>query len=574
MTGCDGGTGHWDGSGDTTTPTVLTTDTIAPIVTLTIPADSATGVLINSSLSVTFTEAMDPLTINDASFTLTDGVTAVPGTVTYSGVTAVFNPTDNLADDTTYTATITTGAEDLAGNALANDYVWTFTTGATTDDTPPIVTLTIPADGATGVLISRNLSATFTEAMDPLTINDGSFTLTDGVTAVPGTVTYSGVTAVFNPTDNLAVDTTYTATITTGAKDLAGNALANDKVWSFTTAAAIDDTAPTVTSTDPVDGATDVPLSKKIYATFSEAMDPLTINTATFTLEEGATAVTGTVSYVGLVASFTPTIDLQSNTIYTATITTVSEDLAGNQLASDEVWSFTTIAEEPLGPPPVDLGTAADFVILSKSGISNVPDSAITGNIGVSPIDSTAITGWPLTMDVSLSFSTTPTIIGKVYAADYADPTPTKLTTAISDMETAYVDAAGRAIPDATELGAGNLTGQNLAPGLYKWSTGISVDPAGTVTLTGGATDVWILQIAGDITMNPGASVTLAGGALAKNVFWQVGGGTGVTLDTTVAFQGNILAINAIIMKAGASVNGRLLAQKAVTLISNTVTTP
>ncbi len=231
MTGCEGGTGHWDGSGDTSG------DTTAPTVTLSIPADGATGVLIGSNLSATFTEEMDPLTITDASFTLTDGITPVSGTVTYSGVTAVFNPRVNLTDNTNYTATITTGAKDLAGNALASNYVWSFTTGTTSDAIAPTVTSTAPKNAATAVLIGRNLSATFSEAMDQLTITNENFTLKNGATPVSGTVTYSGVTAVFNPTVILADNTTYTATITTGAQDLAGNALASDYVWTFTTGA-------------------------------------------------------------------------------------------------------------------------------------------------------------------------------------------------------------------------------------------------------------------------------------------------------------------------------------------------
>jgi hypothetical protein len=227
------------------------------------------------------------------------------------------------------------------------------------------------------------------------------------------------------------------------------------------------------------------------------------------------------------------------------------------------------------GPAPVLLGTAGNFAILAKTGVTTTGVTNITGDIGVSPIDSTAITGFALIMDVSNQYATSPSVTGRIYASDYAVPTPTNMTTAISDMETAYTDAAGRAIPDFTELGAGNITGMTLTPGLYKWSTGVSIDAAGSVTLSGGANDVWIFQIAGDITVNPGAAVTLLGGAQAKNIFWQIGGGTGVTLDTTSAFKGIILATKAIVFKNGATlVNGRALSQTNVTLIANTVTTP
>jgi len=565
ISGCHNGGGSIGGGGS------------ADLVTFIVPANNTVGVPIGNKITVTFTEAMNPATINTKTFTVMDGITPVSGTVTYSGVTAVFTPAANLTASTTYTAKITTGAEDLAFNALASDYVWSFTTGATADTTAPIASLKVPGNAATGVLTNSKITVTFSEAMDPSTISTTTFTLTDGVAPVLGTVTYAGVTAVFTPATDLKASTTYTATITTGAEDLAFNALAGNYVWSFTTGATADTAAPTVTFTNPVDTAIGVILSKKVQATFSEAMDPSTISTATFTLMDGVTPVSGTVTYVGLVATFTPKSSLADSTTYTAKITTAAEDLAFNALASNYVWSFTTITKVALGPVPVDLGTAGNFVLLTKTGITNTGATAITGDIGVSPISSTAITGFGIVMDVSNQFSTTVggpgSVIGKVYAADYAVPTPANLTTAISDIETAFVNAAGRAIPDFTELGAGNISGRTLSPGLYKWGTGVLITAAG-VTISGGADDVWIFQIAGDLTVNPGAIVTLAGGAQAKNIFWQVNGGVGVTFDTGAAFQGIILASKAIIFKTGATLNGRALAQTAVTLDANTITEP
>ncbi|MFZ2411666.1 MAG: ice-binding family protein [Candidatus Methanoperedens sp.] len=219
---------------------------------------------------------------------------------------------------------------------------------------------------------------------------------------------------------------------------------------------------------------------------------------------------------------------------------------------------------------PVNLGTAGNFVILAKTGISTTGTTSIVGDIGVSPIDSTAITGFGLIMDSSNQFSTSSIVTGKVYAADYTSPTPTMMTTAISDMETAYTDAAGRTNPTATELGAGNIDGMTLAPGLYKWGTGVTI-PNG-VTLSGGANDVWIFQIAQDLTVGNGAKVTLSGGAQAKNIFWQVAGQT--TLGTTSVFNGIILDQTAIVVNTGATLNGRALAQTAVTLIANVITAP
>ena len=219
---------------------------------------------------------------------------------------------------------------------------------------------------------------------------------------------------------------------------------------------------------------------------------------------------------------------------------------------------------------PVSLGTPSNFVILAKSGISTVPPSAITGDIGVSPIDSTAITGFSLTLKSSEPFSTSTQVTGKVYASDYALPTPADMTTAIRDMQTAYTDASGRSLPDFTNLGAGQIGGLTLVPGLYKWSTDVLI--SSDVTLSGGPNDVWVFQIAGKITQENSTKVFLSGGALAKNVFWQALGN--VTLGTAAHFEGIILTQTSISLMTGASINGRLLAQTAVTLDANVVTAP
>ncbi len=324
-------------------------DITPPRVSATIPANNATGVPINAKVDATFSEAMDPSTITTTTFTLKQGATAVPGTVTYSGVSAVFTPAGNLAASTTYTATITTGAQCLEGVAMAANYTWSWTTAAALDTTAPTVTGTNHANGATNVAINTRVGATFSEGMDPLTITNVNFTLKETVTgtAVADTVSYSGVSAVFIPASNLAFSTRYTVTVkggVSGAKDLAGNALANDFVISWTTAAAPDTTAPTVTGTVIANGATNVPINTKVGATFSEEMDPLTITNATFTLAQGATAVSGAVTYSGVNAVFTPASALAASTTYTATIATGAKDLAGNALAANYSWSFTSLA--------------------------------------------------------------------------------------------------------------------------------------------------------------------------------------------------------------------------------------
>jgi hypothetical protein len=219
------------------------------------------------------------------------------------------------------------------------------------------------------------------------------------------------------------------------------------------------------------------------------------------------------------------------------------------------------------GPAPVALGTAATYVILSKSATSNVPTSAITGNIGLSPAAASFITGFALTLPAGGASSTSPQVTGSVYASDYASPTPANLTTAIGDMQTAYVDAAGRPTPDHTELAAGNIGGLTLPAGLYKWSNTVTIPT--DVTLNGGANDVWIFQIAGGITQASAAKVILTGGALAQNIFWQAVGV--VDIGTTAHMEGEILSQTSITLHTGASANGRLLAQTAVTLAGNTI---
>jgi hypothetical protein len=223
-------------------------------------------------------------------------------------------------------------------------------------------------------------------------------------------------------------------------------------------------------------------------------------------------------------------------------------------------------------PATVNLGRAASFSILSKAGITTTGTTAITGNIGVSPIAATAMTGFGLTLDSSNTFSISSLVTGKVYAANYASPTPANMTTAVANMETAYTDAAGRA-PNATGLGAGDISGLSFAPGVYKWSTDVSI-LTGDVTLSGSSTDIWIFQMSGDLLVAAGRQVVLSGGAQASNVFWQVGGGTGATINAGAHVEGTILAAKGIVFKAGASLNGRALAQTNVTLISNTIVIP
>ncbi|WP_020676839.1 ice-binding family protein [Geopsychrobacter electrodiphilus] len=239
--------------------------------------------------------------------------------------------------------------------------------------------------------------------------------------------------------------------------------------------------------------------------------------------------------------------------------------------SSDDNDQNSTSSTSAAGPKAVNLGTAGDFVILTKTGITTTGTTAIVGNMGVSPIVATAMTGFGLIADSTNTFSTSALVTGKIYAADYAPPTPTIMTTAIGDMQTAYTDAAGRINPDFAELGGGDISGKTLLPGLYNWSTDVLITNAG-ITLAGGPNDIWILQMAGNLTVNNSAMVTLLGGAQAKNIFWQVSGQA--TLGTAADMKGIILSKTLISMNTGAKLSGRALAQTAVTLIANTVTAP
>jgi hypothetical protein len=218
---------------------------------------------------------------------------------------------------------------------------------------------------------------------------------------------------------------------------------------------------------------------------------------------------------------------------------------------------------------PVNLRTAGDYVILAESGISTVPASVVTGDMGVYPIAATAITNFSLIADSTNVFSTSAQVTGKIYAAGYAVPTPANLLTAIGDMGLAYTDAAGRA-PAVTELGAGSIGGMTLAPGVYQWSSGLLIPT--DLTLSGSSTAVWIFQIAQTLTLSSAVNVHLTGGALPKNVFWQVA--ASVELGTTSHLEGIVLSATMINLRTGASITGRLLAQTAVTLDTSTVTQP
>ena len=313
-----------------------------------------------------------------------------------------------------------------------------------------------------------------------------------------------------------------------------------------------DVTAPSVSSTNPVNGANAVAV---INAKFSEAMTASTINATSFLVTgPGAAAVAGSVSYNAstYVATFSPTSALAAGTPYTATITSAAKDVAGNSMASNKVWAFSTaaIAAGELAPA---LGAATNFVILAGSTITSTGATALTGDLGVSP--GTAVTGFP-----PATFS------GAMHAGN-----PTSAA-AIADLTIAYNDAAGRSVAPTTL--AGNLGGMTLAPGLYKSTSSLEIS-SGDLTLDalGNANAVFIFQIASTLTTTSGRAVILTGGAKASNIFWQVG--SSATLGTTSDFKGTIMADQSITLNTGAMLNGRALARiGAVTLDGNAAVLP
>jgi hypothetical protein len=324
---------------------------------------------------------------------------------------------------------------------------------------------------------------------------------------------------------------------------------------------------PTVTSTSPSNNATGVERNAEIKFVFNESMDPSTISSSTFTVMQGVNVVPGVVSYSGKTAVFTPSDLLIASTLYTATITTGAEDISGQALVANVVKSFTTGGSSS-SLAVVNLGAAGNYVILAKTTVTNISTSAVTGDLGLSPAATSFYTGFALTN--ATGYATSAQVTGKLYAASMASPTPSNLTTAVLNMQTAYTDAAGRPTPDFLALGTGNIGGKTLAPGLYKWTTAVTVPT--NITISGGADDVWIFQIAGNLTVSNAVNVTLAGGAQAKNIFWQVAGT--VSLGTTSHFEGVILSKTGITFKTGASINGRALAQTAVILDKNVVKQP
>ena len=408
----------------------------------------------------------------------------------------------------------------------------------------PTVSLVVPQTNGVGT--NREIGVVFSQAMDPSSINGSSFL----VAGASGTVSYDALNKIgsFKPSPNFTPNTTYTATITTVARDTNGSQLASPFNFSFTTRATTDTSAPYVAAVNLAPGTTGVPLNQKIAVTFDEQMASSTVNSTTFYIN----GVTATVSYdvVTQTATLTPSASLAPNITYTFSVTTGAQDAGGVPLAAPFTQTFTTGSGQSSGPAAVALcPNVGNFSVLAGSTVTNTGPTVISGDIGISP--GTAVTGFP------------PGLLGgTLHLADGA------AANAQSTLTNAYVDASTRSggTPES-----GDLVGKTLDAGVYTSTS--SLDLSGDLTLDaqGNSDAIFIFQIPSSLTTSSSSHVILANGAKACNVFWQVG--SSATLGTASVFKGNILALTSITVTIGVNLEGRALARNgAVTLDSDTIT--
>ncbi len=382
----------------------LVTDTNAPTVVSTSPDDGAADVSVANTLSVIFSEAMDCSTLNNATFTLSDG-TPVAGTINCSNDSASFTPDAALAYGTSYTATISSSVLDLSGNGLASPYVWSFTTVAQNpgDTTPPTIVFNDPMDGDVDVPLDIAPSVVFDEEINCNSVNM-RMSVPDG--DLPGSVTCNGYLVSFVPTDLLFLGNTYTATMAGTVTDMAGNPMGSDYSWSFTTVT-VDNTPPVISATTPLAGSTGVNVNSTVTVTFDKAMDPSTIDATSFSMSYGGgTLISGSVSYddVSNSATFTPGAILPLDTLITVTVTTSVTDMVGNALETDYVFSFATQATDAVPSfsgltmavptssttadvvweAAIDDVSAADQIVYDIS-VSDTPDVPFTTTVTTGP---------------------------------------------------------------------------------------------------------------------------------------------------------------------------------------------
>lgn len=564
----------------------LETVGVCPVVESTVPNNLALSVPFNQIISVTFNEEINASTINSSTLIISkaDG-TVVSGAITYSGRTARFTPTNPLSPNTTYTGRITTGVKDVMGNALQTDYLWTFSTGMII---VPVVNTTDPTNNQINVALNKTITATFSVPMDPLTINNSTFTVKQGTNTIAGAITYSGSTVSFVPTNPLTVNSVYTVSITSGAKSSQGTPLAADYVWNFTTVP-----VPTVTSTDPFNNAIGVDVNKTLTANFSIAMDPLTINTTTFTLRQGTTVITGVVLYTGgTTASFNPVNALNPGLVYTATITTGAKSTAGIPLASNYVWNFTT--SNVVVTPPVITSGLFFGVFGGNAGITNQGLlTVINGAIGTTAA-ATLVTGFTdgTSGDV---YTVTPLNNGIVTDGIFTDaPAPgnaTKAATALAGLNAArdlYNSISPASMPGGVaNPGAGELGGLTLAPGIYTASSSFSITNGNlTLNANGDPNAKWYFQAPSSLTVGdsmPSSVTFLNGVGNPNNVYWYVGTAAVINYAGGGVMVGNIIANSGVTLSSPANstnpfltvLNGRAISLVAsVTMVNTTINVP
>lgn len=569
-------------------------DTTQPTVTATVPLATTpvvTGVAVNSQVTATFSKDMTLATIIDpATFTLACPTgTPVTGTVDYvaSSRIATFTPAADLPLNVTCTATISTAAQDIAGLALASPFVWSFATGLTSDTTAPILISTGAFDGESDLPVNRDSTAIFSEPMDPATITSPatSFTVTEFLTGLPvaGVVTYSGYTATFNPNSNLQPLTKYTSTITNAAEDLAGNALVSGvrpNPWSWTTSAAVETTAPTITLTNPADLAIDVLVDKKINATFSEDMKQSTMTTANITVQETilGTPVTGTVAYdaQNFIATFLPLANLNPDTDYTVTVTNGAQDLAGNALVVPAVgglpvpnpWTFKTAAAVV---PPADLAInlrgAASFGIASRAGLTSTGVTVVNGDVALYPTatctDSTGNAGASQTCLTKIYTSPTGmTVNGSIYFAGDPFDNGGTANSVTNDLNIAWTEGMNKADTQGA-IAADEIGGKIFFPGVYHNATlGLMAGGTATMDAQGDANAVFIFKVDSSFvdsgTLLLPTTIALSNGAQARNIWFVTG--LDITIGSGTTWNGNILAGRTATINDGSAVMGRVLA--------------
>jgi hypothetical protein len=547
--------------------------------------------------------------LNAASFTLAcPAGTSTSATVSYDTATraATLTPATALPPNTLCVATVTTAAEDTTGLALASNFVWSFRTGALADTKRPNVIVVVPTAAAGNVATNTKITATFNEDMNPASLTGSSFVVTNTAlgTPVAGNVSYSVAnrTATFTPSSpaTLAINSPFTATITTGATDSAGNALAGNTavvpnsgshVWAFATGATADTTPPTVTLINPVSGAANVCRTQSINATFSEPMDGTTFDATTFRVTDNGVAVAGVVSYdsVSQVASFIPVgaTGFPAGASLVVTIASGSagvKDLAGNALAADRTWNLTTSAQSCA--PAVDLQTAAGFGAFGgAAGVTNQGvNTIINGHLGTTAA-CTLMTGLH---DASNVYTETPLNIGGVNGTIFCAPPAPGTTTTLAIATQARADALAAyntlaAMPAGSDPGAGQLGGLVLLPAVYTAAGGTFAITTGDLTLDaqGDPHASWVFQSAAALTVGLPAvprRVFLINGAKAANVFWQVG--SAARIEDGSSMVGTIIAPAGVtISTAGqtlqTTLTGRAIGLTAsVTMVNTTIVAP